>query len=143
MLRFFIASLLFVLFQLVPSISPLKQTIRILSLSKPLLKCFQNSQNINHLHHSVYETLFLTIFRTFWGRPVGQAALKRLDITVRTPGITCGLYVFFPIFEVHFFVFKEFFFFIKFCPYVWLVVKSGFLSRAGLMARVRWLLFTA
>ena len=38
--------------------------------------------------------------------------------------ITLGLYVFYPIFEVNFFVFKEVFF-RKFCPYVWLVFKSG------------------
>ena len=31
---------------------------------------------------------------------------------------------FLPTFGVHFFVFKEFFF-RKFCPYVWLVFKSG------------------
>ena len=41
-----------------------------------------------------------------------------------------GLYNFYHIFEVHFFVLKGFFFG-KFCPYVWLVFKSGFKSRAG------------
>ena len=34
-----------------------------------------------------------------------------------------GFYIFYSIFEVNFFVFKDFFF--KFCPYVWLVFKSG------------------
>ena len=43
--------------------------------------------------------------------------------------ITRGLYIFYPIFEDHFFVFKEFFF-RKFCPYVWLVFKSSLYSRA-------------
>ena len=36
---------------------------------------------------------------------------------------TRGLYIFYPLFEYHFFVFKEFF--RKFCPYVWLVFKSS------------------
>ena len=44
--------------------------------------------------------------------------------------ITLGLYVFYPIFEVNFFVFKEVFF-RKFCPYVWLVFKSGLWWRAA------------
>ena len=44
--------------------------------------------------------------------------------------ITRGLYIFYPIFEDHFFVFKEVFF-TKFFPYVWLVFKSGFSSRSG------------
>ena len=35
-----------------------------------------------------------------------------------------GLYIFYPIFEDHFFVFKEVFFG-KFCHYVWLVFKSS------------------
>ena len=34
--------------------------------------------------------------------------------------ISRGLYIFYPIFKDHFFVFKEIFF-RKFCPYVWLV----------------------
>ena len=38
--------------------------------------------------------------------------------------ITRGLYIFYPIFEDHFFVFKEVFL-TKFFPYVWLVFKSG------------------
>ena len=39
--------------------------------------------------------------------------------------ISRGLYIFYPISKDHFFVFKEVFF-RKFCPYVWLVFKSGF-----------------
>ena len=43
--------------------------------------------------------------------------------------ITRGLYILNPLFEGQ----KRFFqgFFRKFCPYVWLVFKSGLLSRAG------------
>jgi hypothetical protein len=44
--------------------------------------------------------------------------------------ITRGLYIYYSIFEVHFFVFKEVFF-RKFCPYLCLVFKSGFKLRAG------------
>ena len=44
--------------------------------------------------------------------------------------ITHGLYIYDPIFEVHFFLFKEGIF-RKFCPYVWLIFKSGFKSRVG------------
>ena len=36
-----------------------------------------------------------------------------------------GLYSFYPIFENHIFVFQGGVFFRKFCPYVWLVFKSG------------------
>ena len=38
--------------------------------------------------------------------------------------ISRGLYIFYTISKDHFFVFTEFFF-RKFCPYVWLVFKSG------------------
>ena len=38
--------------------------------------------------------------------------------------ISRGLYIFYPISNDHFFVFKEVFF-RKFCPYLWLVFKSG------------------
>ena len=38
--------------------------------------------------------------------------------------ITYGLYTFYPIFEDHFFVFKQFFF-RKLFPYVWLVSRAG------------------
>ena len=37
--------------------------------------------------------------------------------------ITRGLYTFYPHLEDRFFVFKEIF--LEFCPYVWLVFKSG------------------
>jgi hypothetical protein len=40
------------------------------------------------------------------------------------------LVYFYPIFKDHFFVFKEVFS-RKFCPYVWLVFKSGLQSRAA------------
>ena len=43
--------------------------------------------------------------------------------------ITRGLYIFYPILQDHFFVFKEVFF-RKFSPYVWLIFKSSFYSRA-------------
>ena len=39
------------------------------------------------------------------------------------PIITHGFYIFFPIFEDHFFIFKEVF--SKKCSYIWLVIKSG------------------
>jgi hypothetical protein len=44
--------------------------------------------------------------------------------------ITRGLYIFNPLFWSQKRFFKEVFF-RKFCPYVWLVFKSGFWSRAG------------
>jgi hypothetical protein len=44
--------------------------------------------------------------------------------------ITRGLYTFYPIFEGQKRFLKELFF-VKFWPYVWLVFKSGFKSRAG------------
>ena len=44
--------------------------------------------------------------------------------------ITRDLYIYYPIFEVYFFVFKEFLF-RKFCPYIWLVFKSDLQSRGG------------
>ena len=43
--------------------------------------------------------------------------------------ITRGLYIYYPMFEGQFFVFKGVFF-RKFCPYVWLVFKSGLWWRA-------------
>ena len=54
-----------------------------------------------------------------------------LGISYRTRAIiTRGLYTFYPVFKVQNRFFKGLFF-LKFWPYVWLVFKSGFKSRAG------------
>ena len=49
--------------------------------------------------------------------------------------ISHGLYIFYPIFEDHFFVFQESFFFKKLCAYVWLRFESGSNQELVMMAR--------
>ena len=68
--------------------------------------------------------------------PQQTAHLRPMLLRYHTHAIiTRSLYIFYIIFEDHFFVFKEVFF-TKFCPCVWLVFKTGFHQEWVMMVRV-------